>query len=382
MIKAALLIAGIWIVLAPPGVADAQATSPSTQPAAPHKLEVPTGFHILRVGERLALCEPQNDPWVEEVMTSVPPTTRPTTMPSDIIQTLDKNRDQLTTTILADMALKDSKPVDQLIDDRLLVELQRMVLLKPTVYFFVATREKVADLMADGWSDPQFHYIRFSHNVAYSNEARLAVDVPMDDLVWWVEIHDGDNPATLKDKLALEIKYFEAGLANELAGFSRSEVEHLFVNSIHKQVMEPLDLPGKIQWFDFAVSNIFAIKYSAMACGADRQDWTEQLIGTPDQPRPWARADLVNALDPSEVRPQYLEAYDRALLFKGAVVVNSWVTKGGDGVVAKVLPLMRAHTPRTPLELIKQVKDSTGIDLTPDMKPDYSGPALQSQPQD
>lgn len=373
--KTVPLIAGICIVLTMGTLVEAQdtlpATGPSTQPAPPHKVEIPAGFHILRVGERAALCQPTDDDWVKAVLTSVAPATRPTTMPSDLIESLQKNRAQLTTTILADMALTDPKPIDELIDTKILVQLQHMAELKPTVYYFVATRDKVADLMDGGWSDPEFHYIRFAHNVAYANRVRMTIDRPMDDLLWWVEIHDGDTPATQRDELESQIKYFEGGLINETSGFARSETEHLFVDYIHHHVMEPLDLPGTIQWFDFAVSNIFAIKYAAMASGADRQEWTEQLIGTPDEPRPWERADLVNAMNPAQVRPEYLGPYDRELLFKGAAVVQSWLNQGGDGVLAKVLPVMRAHTPKTPLELIKQVKDSTGIDLTPDMKPQF-----------
>ena len=108
-----------------------------------------------------------------------------------------------------------------------------------------------------------------------------------------------------------------------------------------------------------------------------RRGWTEELIGRPDQFRPFVRLDLVNALDPADIRPEYLADYDRALLPKGALVIDSWLAGAGDGALAKVLAALRVHTPATPQELIDVVRKTTGYDLTPLMQPDYSEPSTQ-----
>src|SRR6202034_1993518 len=133
---------------------------------------------------------------------------------------------------------------------------------------------------------------------------------PMDDLVWWTEIHDGDNPATRRDVLISQIKALEAGLTENISMFGENQTEHIFESFIHETVFEPLKLPPRLQWIDFGASNIFAVKYCAEITGMSRKYWTEQLTGRPDESRPFLTLDLINGIDPSLIRPEYLAAYD------------------------------------------------------------------------
>ncbi|MGD0463296.1 MAG: hypothetical protein ABSB74_12500 [Tepidisphaeraceae bacterium] len=374
---APLLATLIWVAAAQGGESGA-ATGPTTEPAtAPHKAEIPPGFHLVTSGDRSAICRPQDDAWIKTVLASVAPATRPTTMPSDITGLIRQRRQELTGTMMQDLALGDRKPVDDFLDNKLLPQLGKIAALRPTIYYFVATRSQVADALAAGWSDPRFHYIRFAHDVSYSTVAMLTTDKPMDDLLWWVEIRDGDNAATQRDALAAAVRYFEGGMADHLSMYGTNEAEHLFERFVHDNVLEPLKLPARENWFDFGVANIFAIKYAAIVTGMSRRQWTEGLIGRPDELRPFVRLDLINALDPAEIRPEYLDDYDRALLPKGALVIDSWFAAEGDGALAKVLPALHGHTPATPQELIDVVKKTTGYDLTPLMQPDYSLPSTR-----
>jgi hypothetical protein len=357
-----------WIAMA--------AADSATRPA-PHKAELPPGFHVLTVGDRAVFCAGGDDAWVKPVLESVPAATRPTTLPSDVISALQQRRSELASQILQDLALDDRKEVDEFIDGKLLAALAGIASQKPTVYYFPATREKIADLMEAGWSDPRFHYIRFAHDISYSSMVRVSGEGPMDDLVLWVEIHDGDTPATRGDALAAEIKRFEDAIANHSSMLAMNQTEHLLEVFIHEKVFDPLKLPARLTWVDFGASNVFAVKYAALLTGLPRQTWIERLIGRPDQPRPFLRLDLINALDPAQIRPEYLAAYDQALLPKSALVIHSLISKAGDGALAKVLPVWRAHTPQTPQELIQTVQAATGVDLTPDMQPDYSLPTTQ-----
>jgi hypothetical protein len=347
---------------------------PSTQPTA-HKAVVPPGYHVLSVGDRSAFCQPADDDWVKAVLASVPPTTRPTTMPSDVISAANQHRADLTTQINQDFALPDPKAVDAFFDSDLLPSLQKMSGMKVTVYYFPITQEDLASLLVAGWSDPRFHFNRFANEVGYSPFFRLAVDKPMDDLIWWVPLRSGDSPSTRRDALGLQIKTFEALLAGNLSFFTQNQAEHLFENFIHKTVFVPLNLPARLQWIDFGASNLFAVKYCSQITGMARQFWTEQLIGHPGEPRPYLAIDLTNTLDPSQVRPEYLAQYDEMLLPKGAFVVQTLLAKAGDSALAKILPAWRAHPPQTAQDLIQSVQSATGVDLTPVMRPDYSRPA-------
>ncbi|MGA2441236.1 MAG: hypothetical protein ABSH08_09760 [Tepidisphaeraceae bacterium] len=357
-------------------IAIGAAADSTTQPA-PHKAQLPPGFHVLTVGDRSVFCAGGDDAWVKPVLESVPAATRPATMPSDVTSALQQHRSDLTAQILQDLALDDHKAVDEFIDAKLLPALAKVGAMKPTVYYFPATREKIADLMDAGWSDPRFHYIRFAHDISYAPTVRVSAAGPMDDLVLWVEIHDGDASATRSDVLAAEIKRYEDAMTNHLSMLAMNQTEHLLEAFIHEKVFDPLKLPAKLTWVDFGASNVFAVKYAALLTGIPRQTWTERLIGRPDQPRPFVRLDLINALDPAQIRPEYLAAYDQALLPKGALVIHSLLAKAGDGALAKVLPVWRAHTPQTPQELIQTVQTATGVDLTPDMQPDYSLPTTR-----
>ena len=356
------------------GAESGAATEPTTKPA-PHKAEIPPGFHVVTSGQRSAICRPEDDAWIKEVLASAAPATRPTTMPSDIAGLLQQHRQELISAIMHDLALSDRKTVNDFLDGKLLPQLTKIGELKPTIYYFVATRPQVADALDAGWSDPRYHFIRYAHDVAYSAVAMLTTDEPMDDLIWWVEIHDGDNTATRRDRLIAEIRYFEGGVSNHISMFGKNESEHMLEQFVHDSTIKPLKLPAREDWFDFGVSNIFAIKYAAMITGTSRSEWTDHLIGRPDQFRPYVRLDLVNALDPAQVRPEYLADYDRGLLPKGALVINSWLAVAGDGALAKALPVLRAHAPATQQELIDAVKKTTGYDLMPLMQPDYGVPA-------
>jgi hypothetical protein len=359
--------AGVW--------GDDRPAPPATRPA--HKMELPPGFHVVTVGDRSALCQPQDDSWVKQTLASVSPATRPSTMPSDMIATIGRNRDRLVGEMTRDLGLSDQKTVDQFLDTKLLPELARTAALKPTIYYFVATRGQAADLMAGGWTDPFFHFIRFAHDVSYTPRVILAPDQPMDDLVWWVEIHDGDNTATRQDALSGEVQFFEGNIAVQVSVLGRNQIEHLIEEFIHVTVMQPLKLPRADDWFDLGASSIFAIKYCALATDDSRAKWTEQLLGPPDEPRNYVGLDLMNPVNPQQIRPEYVMAYESAVLRKGALTVNDLITRAGEASLAKILPVLKANPPATPRDMIKVIQDATGIDLTADLTPDYGDSATR-----
>ena len=112
-------------------IAIAAAADPATQPA-PHKAQVPPGFHVLAIGDRAVFCAGGDDVWVKPVLESVPAATRPATMPSDVVSALQQRRSELATQILQDLALDDRKAVDEFIDGKLLAALAKVGAMKPS----------------------------------------------------------------------------------------------------------------------------------------------------------------------------------------------------------------------------------------------------------
>jgi hypothetical protein len=346
---------------------------PATQPSV-HKAVVPPGYHVVSTRDRSAFCQPADDDWVKSALQSVSPTTRPTTLPSDLISSLQQHRADLTSQMMQDLALSDTKTIDNFLDTIMLPDLQKMEAMKPTIYYFPATHDQVVNLLGGGWSDPRFHYLRFANDLSYLPGFHLSADKPNDDILWWIEIHDGDTTGTRRDALASQVKSLEAGIADNVSLYSSNQTEHLFEAFVHQNVFVPLKLPARLQWVDFGASNIFAVKFASMVTGLSRQYWMEQLIGRPNESRPYLHLDLINGIDPSQIRPEYVPVYDQAILPKGAYVINSLMLKCGDSALAKVLPAWRAQSPQTPQQLIQSIQSATGVDLTPFMQPDFSNP--------
>jgi hypothetical protein len=350
---------------AAPGAASQASAPPATTMRVPHRFEVPRGFHVVQVGERLVVCEPADDAWVTAAAQGVASTTRPTTMPSDILDDLKQRRGTIAADMMRDLTLTDQKPIDDFFDGRITTTLTQIQSIKPVVYYLVVTRERAADLLAAGWSDPRFHFIRFAHDLDYSTSVLISATEPMDDLAWWVEIHPGDTVATRGDALQKQIKFAEGGLTEHISLMGKNEVENLFQTFVHDQALKNLKLPHTLDWFDLGVSHIYGIKYAAELTGVSRQFWTEQLIGTPNHRGNWNRIDLINPVDPAQIRPELVELYMRALMPKGALMIQILIDRGGgDAVLAKALAALRAHTPATPGEMIKALLDATGVDLT------------------
>src|SRR2546423_1766530 len=80
---------------APPAPASAPASAPATTQRARYELTLPPGMVKVVVGERQAICDAVDEPWVKQVLTEVGPATRPTTLASDLLTSLSAKRAEL-----------------------------------------------------------------------------------------------------------------------------------------------------------------------------------------------------------------------------------------------------------------------------------------------
>jgi hypothetical protein len=353
----------------------AQTTEPDTQPTAPHVAEIPPGYHVLTVGTRQIICQPGDDDWVRKAAESVKPATRPSTMPSDIEAAIAQHRPELEAMVEADLGLTDPKPLDDVLDQNLTPELLKFDSFKPNVYFFPIEREKLMQLMENGWTDPRYHYLRFAQQVDYNDNVAISIDRPMDDLVMWVDVHRTDTPAERGDALVTEIADFETKFPNAVGLFAQSGTRNVLSDFVLRKVMEPIKFAPTEEWFPHSAAELFGIKYATFLTGSSRRGLIWALLrGDPRNPLDWPPLDLVNPLDPTTMWPDYQKVYNNAVMRKGAFVIDAWMTKGGDSVFAKTLPALRATPPQNAADLIKTIQEATGIDLTPVMAPFYANP--------
>jgi hypothetical protein len=366
-----LLILGLAGALAPFAWADgAPSTAPATRSAVRHVAVIPPGYHVVVVGDRKIICRPADDVWVSKIVMG--PATRPTTMPSDILADIQQKRGDILQQAAADLAMADTKPLNDAIDS-MIPEVNKLVNLNPTVYYFPITRKNLTDLVAGGWSDPRFLYIRYAHQVVFDGFVTVTTDRPMDDLINWVEITDDQTPAEKMQVVAENAGRFDYEFQKNVSIFAQSGVRNVLADFILANVAKPLKVAPTENWFETSLSEIYAIKYASRIIGSSRWALTRALlIGDPRNPIEWEPLDLVHPLDPGSMRPEFENFYDNAVIRKGAFVLDALITKGGDGVLAKAIVAMRATAPANAADLIRIILQTSGIDPTPVMLPFYS----------
>src|SRR6266498_208974 len=77
---------------APPAAAPAAAPAPASAPAPPRKVTLPKGFKVVTVNARKVICEPADEAWVVTALGKVQATTKPATLPAQLLQRLMDQR--------------------------------------------------------------------------------------------------------------------------------------------------------------------------------------------------------------------------------------------------------------------------------------------------
>src|SRR5204863_9255355 len=131
--------------------ASAPATPPATAPAR-HQVIVPPGFIKVEASERTALCEPADKEWVTKALDELQPSARPTTMPSDLADTLAAKRDELLSQMSKDLGLTDTTATVKLLNEQVIPDLQKMADIRPPMFYLVCSKQKLLDLVHGGWS--------------------------------------------------------------------------------------------------------------------------------------------------------------------------------------------------------------------------------------
>src|SRR5438094_8835638 len=81
--------------------------APATAPPARYVLVMPPGYEKVTVAGHTALAQPNDVEWVKKALGEVKPATRPTTMPSDVLQKIAANRAAVVKQMTTDRALGD-----------------------------------------------------------------------------------------------------------------------------------------------------------------------------------------------------------------------------------------------------------------------------------
>jgi hypothetical protein len=341
-----------------------QSTSRATTQAPRHEVVVPAGFVKITSAERTAICLPADQGWVTKALADLQPTTRPTTMPSDLLDTLNSKKADVLKQMGSDLGLADTGPAAAIINDRLTPEMSKMADFRPPIFYLICTKQQLLDAIHQGWSDPRFFYNRATDDVSVDSAVDLSADGPMDDLLVPIVSKDTDSVADRAQNLQKQVDHNEASVAASLSLQGQILLQKGFVSAIDAAAIQPIGLKAGEEWFGIGVEGLLATKYMTQINGMRYEDLV--LLVTQDDPRNPIRTatiDLLHPVPPNELNPDYAPAYIDALRRKSVTAINFLFSHGGPDVLPKVLAAIKQQQPKDGDALVATIKQTVNVDL-------------------
>jgi len=345
------------------------APPPATAPAKPrYVLQIPAGFQKVTVGTHNALCEPADVAWVTQALNAAKPTTRPTTMPTDLLKRATAARNGIIAKMTTELALADDKSPTDFYDNKLLPALRKFDEIRPPVYFLVTTHARLDEFAKEGWGEPRFHYNRVAGTTSYDDNVMLSVDKPMDDAVLPAFINLKDTPEERVKKLTAGVSELDTKLAQIISGQSQLQAFNLFGQYIGETHLEPLKLKRDQMWLGMGIAAYLTAGYAAEITGITKPLWLQDA--TFEGPRALLSSrgiDLLQPADESKMKPGAGPVYTQAMRRKAVGVMMKWVAKAGEPAIPKTLAAIRKTPPADGPALVKLIQTTTDVDLTPEL---------------
>lgn len=371
MIRSALSVAGVLLVTSTvvAQTAPAPASAPAATQRARYEVNVPPGFQKLTAADHSVLVEPADIPWVQEALADFKPTTRPTTMPIDLVTSLKAARPQIEREMAADLGITDKQQTTELFDDILVHNLTRLGELKVPLFFLVTTRDKLKQLLIDGWRDPRLHYNKTSDDVQFVPTLELSLDRPLDDYVVPAMYGAQATPEQRKRELVSIIDRTEAGLAGAESSKAQAFVHTAIMNFIGRNIFLSLKVTPDQEWLSMGVSSTLAAKYVSTINHMDFKQLMQRMTADrPQNPISPRTINLAHPVDPKDLRPQAVPLYIDAMGRKAMTVVMKILDSGGPEAVKKIVEGMKKQPPKDGDALVQLIKEASGVDVSDDVK--------------
>lgn len=342
-------------------------TMPTTQPR--HVLMVPPGFQTATFDGKTLLFEAADKPWVELAMRGFSPATRPTTMPADLLERLAARRTAIIEAYCRDLAVKDGSSLAKYLDGSLTDELKRLRDFRPPVFYLVSTKDRLRDLLCSGqWQDPGFRYNRIADEVMFRNSVALTLDRPMDDAVLAVLYDPADASAQRQERLLRQVRATEDDIVRANSGQSQFMTQIAIGESIMKDVFLPMNFPKDQQWFVYGSTGILSAEYAAEITGSPKTELLMLLAAEIRQnPIKMRTIDLLEPVEVSQLKPQYVAAYLDAYRRKSISVMLKVMTRSRDKY-PQLVESLRQKPCATGTELVARIQQITGVDVSRDVR--------------
>ena len=353
---------------AAPAAPAASAAAPTSAPAPPRKVSIPPGFKVVTVNKRNAICEPADVAWVATSLGKVQATTRPATLPAQLLQKLTEQRTPLLQQLARDLALSDLKSAAATYDKDLVEAIRTLDNYKPNVYYLVLSPDRLAELMRQGWSDPHFYYNRAADAVTFNPVGVLATDRPQDDVLFPAAYDAKDTPEKKSEQLSVAVGATEASMEASIEIRGRTTVGATFAQLVNNEGLKPLELKDDQQWFGLGTAAILSAKYAAAITGENGNELMDMLTTEiPQNPLKTTAIDLVHPPDVKLMREEALPAYYDTVRRKSARAIRYLIKEGGEQALPKAIMAIRTKKPADGPALVAAIKEATGIDLTPQL---------------
>jgi hypothetical protein len=370
MKTALLLVSALLLSCASVHAADAPATATATTtaPAPPRKVTIPPGFKVVTVNNRRAICEPADEAWVATSLGKVKATTRPATLPAQLLQKLTEQRTAMLQQLARDLALTDLTSAAATYDKELVEAVRKLDNYKPAVYYLVLTPDRLSAVMREGWSDPHFYYNRVADAVTFNPVGVLATDRPQDDVLFPAVYKPTDTPEQRGDQLTIAVGETEASMEASIEIKGKTTVGAAFAQLVNNEGAKPLDLKDDQQWLGIGTALILSARYTAAVTGEPVTELMDlHTTELPQNPLKTTAIDLVHPPDVKLMREEAVPAYYDTVRRKSARAVRHLIEKGGEQALPKAYMAIRTKKPADGPALVAAIKEATGIDLTPQL---------------
>jgi hypothetical protein len=341
----------------------------ATSRTAPRIVSPPKGFVKETISGVPLFIEATEAEWIREAAKGFKPATRPAMGPAEIVEGIGKDRTRLVGQIKADLALADDKEINKFLDEKFLPALRKVESGQPVFYYLPITEQKLKDIVAGGWGDPQFYYNRHSQQVQYDPSYQWPRGEMADESVVPILYGMGELQATRVKALTDTLVAREAGRVGRVVLEGQLRAVQMFQELIEETAMAPLKLRRDQQWFSLGIQAFLTSKYAAPYANTERTRLLDQFANPGQNPiSPWP-IDLIDPMEESILRADFRPLYRGAMQNKATVVVNAWTKAKGEEVIPKTLAAVAKAKPADGKALLKLIQDETGLDLTPDLKP-------------
>jgi len=356
-----------------PATNQAAATGPTTTRVR-YVATLPPGFVRLSgqgaFWPRVIFCTKDDASWLAAALTPVGPSTRPTTMPSDILAQLQAKRQQMIDRISNDLAITPAQAADEL-DHHIVPFARDMQSMQPSVIFLITSVPDLRKILRDGWDNRQFRYNAAANESVYMGaHMDIAVGRPADDTVFPVVFDPSNTHETITSRLNQHIRQDESVVAVDVSVRAQSSMQLQFADLLARQAVAPLHAKDDQQWFYVGLLGVLPTRWMAQLTGGDA-DHLLAGLEEPNRSNPLRAAgfDLSHPMPLSSLQPSAVPLYEDAFRRRSAWIVDYWLQHVDPDSLHKTMVALRANPPADCAALLKTIKTVTGTDLMPELVP-------------